>query len=422
MPIARHDLRAAHDQLTGGACRHRLAIIIDKHDIAAGDRDADAAGPCAVIKRVETDQGRGFGQPIAFGQGRAGHRAPARRHRLVQRGAAGNGGAQFLGRIGGKPFLVHQPVEQRVDPGDPGDRVILDCALQVLHRAGRGDQDIAGPDFEKGQQIRGEGEDMIKRQRGQHAVISGHQTARDRLDLRQIGQHVAMAQHGALGHPGRATGVLQKCQILGLGPCPIGPHIRAMGTPFGKGSAQPQNRNSQLWDRRQGAAPDLLHAAHDGFGQLGEELGHPGQHHCLEIRLGNHLGQFVGEHVDDDQNLGPGIVELVDHLRRGVHRVGVDQNAARLEHTKGHHRIGQPVGQLHRHPVAGLKPAILPQIGGKGIGHRADLGIGKRAIHAVGHYTGEGPAFGMALAGLIHQVGQTFVARSGQVLWNGRPV
>ena len=337
----------------------------------------------------------------------------------MQRGAARNGRAQFLGRIGREPFLVHQPVEQRVDPGDPGDRVILDRALQVLHRARRRDQDIAGPDFEKGQQIRGEGEDMIQRQCRQHAVIGGHQPARDRLHLRQIGQHVAMGQHGPFGHSGGAACVLQKRQILGLSPCPIGPHIRAMGAPFGKGGAQAQNRNSQLWHRRQGAAPDFLHAAHDGFGQLGEELGHSGQHHRLKIRLGNHLGQFVGEHVDDDQNLGPGIVDLVDHLRRGIHRVGVDQNAARLEHTKGHHRIGQPVGQLHRHPVAGLEPAILPQIGGKGIGHRADLGVGQGAIHAVGHHAGEGPPFGIGRTGAVDKIGKTCIAWRRQILRDG---
>ena len=177
MPIARHHLRAAHHHLAGGARGHRLAIVVHQNHIAARHGDADAARLGAVIQRVKADQGRGFGQPVTFGQGRAGHGTPAGCHRLVQRRAPGNGGTQFLGRIGGEPFLVHQPVEERVNPGDPGDRVILDRALQVLHRARRRDQDIAGTDFEKGQQIRGEGKDVIQRQRGQHAVIGGHQPA-----------------------------------------------------------------------------------------------------------------------------------------------------------------------------------------------------------------------------------------------------
>ena len=228
-----------------------------------------------------------------------------------------------------------------------------------------------------------------------------------------------MGQHRTFGHPGGAAGILQERQIVGLRTGPIGPHIGAMCAPFGKGGAQPQRRHCKLWHRRQAAAPDLLHTAHDGFGQLGEELGHPGEHHGLQPGLRHHLGQLVGKHVDDNQNLGPGIVDLVDHFRRRIHRVGIDQDAARFEHTKGHHRIGQPVGQLHRHPVAGLQPAVVPQIGGKGIGHRADLGVGQAAIHAVGHHAGEGPPFGIGRTGAVDKISKTCIAWRRQILRDG---
>jgi hypothetical protein len=110
-----------------------------------------------------------------------------------------------------------------------------------------------------------------------------------------------------------------------------------------------------------------LHAADHRARHGGEKLAHLGQHHVLDAAALEHTGQLVGKHVHHHQGARAGVVELVNHLALGVERVGVDQHAPGLEHTKRHHRVGQAVGHLHRHPVTGLQLQHLAQVAGESV-------------------------------------------------------
>jgi len=118
---------------------------------------------------------------------------PAFGHRVLQRGPAGDRSLQVLGRKSGKPLLVHQRVKQRVDAADPGDGVVLEGTLQVADRPRARHQDIARAGCEEAEQIEGEGEDVIQRQRGEHDLLALVDLAlAHRKGLIDVGQQVAV--------------------------------------------------------------------------------------------------------------------------------------------------------------------------------------------------------------------------------------
>jgi hypothetical protein len=71
-----------------------------------------------------------------------------------------------------EPALVEQRVEQRVHPGEPGDRVVLEGALEVAGRPRRGDQDVAPAHVVEADEVHGEREDVVERQRGEHRLLA----------------------------------------------------------------------------------------------------------------------------------------------------------------------------------------------------------------------------------------------------------
>ncbi len=154
-----------------------------------------------TAERVEAHHRRCFGQTITFGDGGTGDFAPALRHSAVQGGTACDRGLQMLGRVGQKPLLVEQAIEQGVHARHPSQRVVFDSALQVLHRAWAGHQNVVCADGQEAQQIGREREDVVQRQRGQHAFLAGAHVGRAHgQHLLHIAQQIAVADHGTLAH------------------------------------------------------------------------------------------------------------------------------------------------------------------------------------------------------------------------------
>ncbi len=64
---------------------------------------------------------------------------------------------------------------------------------------------------------------------------------------------------------------------------------------------------------------------HDRALERAEHAANGGDNHCLEPGLGQHFLQHVGEVLEDDDDLGAGVIDLVlEFAVRGVEGVGVD--------------------------------------------------------------------------------------------------
>lgn len=102
-------------------------------------------------------------------------------------------------------FVVQQGVEQGIDPGHGGKRILR----QLLHQPGDiawvGDQQILPAQFDKQQAVHGQGENVIQRQRGHHELFAAmQQRAVGGIDLLEVSQHIAVGEHRTFGHAGGA--------------------------------------------------------------------------------------------------------------------------------------------------------------------------------------------------------------------------
>ena len=112
-----------------------------------------------------------------------------------------------------------------------------------------------------------------------------------------------------------------------------------------------------------------------------QELADAGEDHPADLRLAEHFRHGAREVLDDDDDLGAGVDELVLELARGVERVDVDDGAAGAQRAEEAHRILQDVGHHQRHARA-LRAAVLLQVGAERGGQRVELAERDRLAHA----------------------------------------
>ncbi len=112
-------------------------------------------------------------------------------------------------------FVIKQRVKQGIDPGHSGERVFRQLFNQPRNVAWVGDQHVLTAQLNKQQAVHGQRENVIKRKRGDdHLFARMQQRPVGRIHLLKVRQHIAVSQHGAFGHAGSATGVLQERKIL----------------------------------------------------------------------------------------------------------------------------------------------------------------------------------------------------------------
>ena len=110
---------------------------------------------------------------------------------------------------------MQQGVEQRIDADEDRYRVFPEFGDEGRDIARVGDQQIGSAKFDEGEAIRGQREDVIQRQRRDDKLAPLTQLRLDPgIGLCQIGENIAMRQHGAFRQTGRAAGVLQKGEIF----------------------------------------------------------------------------------------------------------------------------------------------------------------------------------------------------------------
>ncbi|MNE04974.1 hypothetical protein D3C80_975230 [compost metagenome] len=169
-----------------------------------------------------------------------------------------------------------------------------------------------------------------------------------------------MGQHGALGHPGGAAGVLQHGDVVTVR---IG-FLNSLATTFAQHIVE-LDRLGQVV-RRNHFLHVLDHAVDQQAFNRWQQVGHFGDNNVFDLGLGHHLLGQVRHVRQADQRLGAGIVELVFQFPRGIQRVGVDHDQARTQGTEDGNGVLQNVGQLHGNTITRLQVGMLLQVSGKG--------------------------------------------------------
>ena len=299
--------------------------------------------------------------------------------------------------------MVRQPVEQRVHAGEAVEDVVLQLLDHRPQITRVGQQDVLAAELGAQQHVYREGENVVQRQRADKAQLVVRRTLRQArlvpsLALQHVGHDVPVQQHGALGHPRGAAGVLQRGNVV---------HAQLHRLVLlGRILAQrivEAHRARQVVGRHQ-----LLHVAHHVVHHQTLEhahaVAHGRHHHMLDVGVCQAMLQRVGKVLDDEDGLGARILELVLQLARGVERIDVDQHHAGTHDGHGGNRVLQDVGHHHRHAVAALQADLL-QIDRQRAAGQIQLG----KAHVPAHH-GEGRAVGKLGEHLLQHVHQRAVA------------
>ncbi|MNS13323.1 hypothetical protein D3C72_449160 [compost metagenome] len=390
LPVALHHLRALDAQLAHLAKRQLVAVVVD--DLAQGGRHRNTDGADLVgLRRVHRSHRAGLGHAIAFADGAAGHGLPALGHAQLQGHAAGQGDLQRREVQGTERLVVAQGNEQGVEADEAAElplAQLLDHGRQVTRVA---DQDVVVADQHHCHAMKGEGIDVVQRQRGDQDLATFIEVgAHQRPALQHVGHQVAVGQHRALGHAGGTTGVLQHRHVVGL----------RVGLGHRLALAQRQCVVEAYGTRQVVGRHHLLHVLDHAVDQQAlerrQQVGHFGDDDVPDLGLGHHLLGQVGHVGQAHQGLGAGVVELVFHFPCGVQRVGVDHDQPGTHGTEYRHRVLQYVRQLHGNAVTRLEVGMLLQPGGKRPRQRIQLAISDSLAQVA-----KGRFVGKALAGLL---------------------
>ena len=205
---------------------------------------------------------------------------------------------------------------------------------------------------------------MVHRQRRDDDFLRLAEAAGDPLvDLFQCGEEVGVREHRPLGDAGRAAGVLQEGNVV------VGDRDR-----LERGEFALLERPSQRNCARQ------VPVRHHFFNALDREIEQPAlrcRHHVADLRgddvldgrVADDFLQGGGEILEDDDRLGPGILELCFELARREQRIDIDHRHAGPQDAEEHHRVLQQIRHHDGDPVALLQSAQLLQVAGERLRH-----------------------------------------------------
>ncbi len=141
-------------------------------DLGRGNRQADGTVELLHVERIDRRCRRGFGQAVSLQQRGSRHLEPFFGNRPLHRHAAAqrhiHGREIELGKIG----VVEQRVEQRVDAGHHGNRILAPLLDEAGNVARVGNQQVARTDHQEGQAVRRQREDVIQRQGGDDEFLA----------------------------------------------------------------------------------------------------------------------------------------------------------------------------------------------------------------------------------------------------------
>ena len=325
-PVAGHHQRAAAADFADLAISHLVAVVIEQFHLQIADRRAAGGQPLGMVFRVMVDATqhgdaiRRFRLAIqlhedrpealhAFDKARWRHRRGAVNDRLQTR------------EIGA---CDRRMIEQHVDHGrnkeSRRDAVLLDEVEKALRIKRLAHHEQARAHHHRDDHRAGGVGDRRHRQKA-HILRP--------VPFGQLGHHHrdldAMGMHHAFGAPGRAAGVDQDAQVVGL-----------------------RDRDQRL--RREGLAcgEDVLVV---GPGAQAKDLPQAG-HACFQGRTARSKGDRI-----DEEGLNAGILEQIGMVILGGERMHPGHAHAHQEGGGGDHEGLRPVRRDRRHRIARFVPA-----------------------------------------------------------------
>lgn len=217
---------------------------------------------------------------------------------------------------------------------------------------------------------------MIERQRRDHELLAALQHgAIDTEALLNVGDHVAMSQHGPLGEAGGPAGVLQEGDVLvadlGFDVLQVAPLGEGLAHGAGMGQVVLGHQLLDVFDHEVDQGP---------LGQP-QVVTHPGQDHVLDRGVIHHFFQGVGEVGNDDDGLGAGVFQLMLQLARGIEGVDVHHRHAGPQDAEYRDGVLQQVRHHHGHPVPLAELQLVLQVGGEGSGLLLQPAVGNGLPH-----------------------------------------
>ena len=218
---------------------------------------------------------------------------------------------------------------------------------------------------------------MVERKRRQDIIPFADRLAGKAQQLLGIEDQIGMRQHRALADAGRAARILQHRDGRWLESRRCSRRRRAGSASAACAAPFAQRRREALMREAGAAGSPCAHGsarARSGRAEGPERArprwsaphAAPGQASSPSASLPANMSMMTS-----GRDLGIGI-EL-GHLLRGIERVDVDEDAARLEDAEGDDGIGEAVRDLHGDAVSGRERQLLAQIGREGVRQAIDL-------------------------------------------------
>ena len=230
---------------------------------------------------------------------------------------------------------------------------------QTLHVARVSNQHHAGAPLKEAAQS-GQRKDVIERKRchndfGLLLEVAGNPNTR----LLQVGQHIAVREHGAFGNAGCAACVLQKCDVIAVEL----DRIKFSGSALGECVAE----RDSVFEIELGhhLLYFLQHEVNEQTLRSRKQVADLSRDDVFNGRIFLNLFKRLGEVLDDDQDLSAGILQLSAELAGGVKRIDVDDDKSGFHDAEQTDRILEKVRHHHGNAVALLDARERLQIRSK---------------------------------------------------------
>ncbi len=184
-----------------------------------------------------------------------------------------------------------------------------------------------------------------------------------------------MTQHRAFGNTRGAARILQKCDVreaeFNILQRLAGPLAQRIFETYGGRECIPRNRFLDV-------AQDKVS---DQTARECEQIAHTGCDDVINRCFGKHFLECVRKVVEDDDASGPGVLELMLELARGVKRIYVDDDQSGAKDTAHCDRVLQNVRQHDGDAFAAHEAEILLQITRKLHRHFIELAVAQGLAH-----------------------------------------
>ncbi len=394
MPVALHHLRPLDQHFARLTTRCFLTVVIYGLDPGIDYRLTDKTFLVRGLRGRGDHHRRGFGQAVTFTHHTAGALLPAAGDLGVQRRTAGVDPLQPAEVDTVEVRVIHQRYKQRVDTGQQGERMAFQVGDHAIEITRIGDQNGMEPGEHRGDAVRGEGEDMVQRQRrDSHLTAISHVAFLQNADcLQHVTENIAVGQHCALGDTGSTAGVLQQRQVVQF----------AIDSHRGQLVTQTQRLHKAHFI---GGTRVVLRVA---------EVIHTGDDQRFDLGLVLDLAHQRDQLVEYHHRTGAGVGELVAGFVGGVLGVGVDDHQAGAQRAEDSNGVLQQVGQLNGQAVTRLQAGMLTQVASKGIGPATKLVKGQSVGTA-----GERRLVAITTAGLVKNIEDRGVTQLCQLCADG---